>query len=412
MTIHGQRSAIFISDFPFTSRDELRFGLSIFVARGYNPVILNVAMVFPPTGAGGLDGDLSTFPTQNVSNSSELRSLLRDTSSGDLVINVVGLQRGHFRRYRELHRLLSDSRGTLGGLDAAPVMPPERPRQHSFSLAARGVEVGRSARSWLISLTAVRSFFRFFYGIRGLDFVWVATSAENVSPLFIGRKTRLIAIHSLDFDQLLVPRVAQKESGPRLVLVDDLGPDHPDLQESDGAARGSPSSQEYFAELRLNLDEIELLAGCSVEVAAHPRARPGALEERYNYRRIHYGETVKLIEQSSLVLLTGASTVAGIAVALKKPMMMIQLDGLNDTRKARRDALVDFLHLVVFPDQCREAKWTWPSVKASAYGEYMERFVKSASSPRDNFWQVVIDSVEEKATAGLSKHAETGSSQQ
>ncbi len=98
MTTHGQRSAIFISDFAFTLRDELRFGLSIFVARGYNPIILNVAKIYPPTGAGSQDGDLSTFPTQNMSSSSELRNLLRDTSSEDLVINMVGLQWGHLIR--------------------------------------------------------------------------------------------------------------------------------------------------------------------------------------------------------------------------------------------------------------------------------------------------------------------------
>ncbi len=396
MTTHGQRSAIFISDFAFTLRDELRFGLSIFVARGYNPIILNVAKIYPPTGAGSQDGDLSTFPTQNMSSSSELRNLLRDTSSEDLVINMVGLQWGHLLRYRELHQLLSDSKGTLGGLDAAPVVQPERPRQPNFSLAARGVEMRRAARSWLISLTAVRSFFRFFYGIRSLDFAWVATSAEDVSPFLIGRKTRVIAIHSFDFDQLLLARVAQKESGRRLVLIDDLGPDHPDLQKSDGAASDGSLSQEYFAELRLKLDQIELLSGCSVEVAAHPRARPGVLEERYGYRQIHYGETLKLIDQSSLILLVAFSTAAGMAVALRKPMMMIQLTPFNNTLRARRNALVNYLHLTVFPDQSGEAKWTWPSTDSAAYDNYMEKFVKSAATPRDLFWKVVIDSVEEE----------------
>ena len=396
MTIHGQRSAIFISDFPFTLRDELRFGLSTFVARGYNPIILNVAKVYPPTGAGSQDGDLSTFATQNMSSSSELRNLLRDTSSEDLVINVVGLQWGHLRRYRELLQRLSESKGMLGGLDAAPVVQPERSRQPNFSLAARGVEMRRAARSWLISLTAVRSLYRFIYGIRSLDFAWVATSGEDLSPLLIGNKTRLIAIHSLDFDQLMVARVAQKQSGKRLVLIDDLGPDHPDLQKSDGAATRGPVSQDYFAELRLQLDQIELLSGCSVEVAAHPRARPGVLEERYGYRQIHYGETVKLIDESSLILLVSFSTVAGIAVALSKPMMMIQLALYDNTLRARRDALVNYLHLAVFPDQRGEAKWTWPSADSAAYANYMEKFVKSVASPRDLFWKVVIDSVEKE----------------
>ena len=392
----ARRSVVFISDFPFSPRDEVRFGLSTFVSRGYTPIVVNVAQIYPPTGAGWQGGVLSSFPSQNMRSSKDLRELLQETSSEDLVINLVGLQRGHLRRYRELHQLLSESRGTMGGLDAAPVMPPERPKQTSFSFTSSGVELVRAMRSWLISLSVVRSLFRFVYGIRPLDFIWVATSADNFSPLLMGKETRVVYIHSLDFDQIRVAQVAQTESTARLILIDDLGPDHPDLQRSDGAPRQGLSPGDYFAELRSNLDQIEVLSGCLIEVAAHPRARPGVLEQRYGHRPIHYGETANLIEQSSLILLTGASTAVGMGIALKKPMMMIQIVGIDETRAARRDALVDFLNLETFMVGHTQSGWQWPATDAGAYDNYMAKFVKVPGSREGHFWQVVIDTLEDQ----------------
>ena len=396
MTKNARRLVVFVSDFPFSPRDEVRFGLSFFVSRGYTPIIVNVAQIYPPTGAGWQGGDLSSFPSQDMRSSKDLRESLRGIASEDLVINLVGLQRGHLRRYRELHQVLSESRGTMGGLDAAPVMPPERPKQTRSSFTASGVDLVRAMRSWLISLSVVRSLFRFIYGIRPLDFAWVATSADNLSPLLIGKETRVVPIHSLDFDRICVAQVAQKKSTARLILIDDLGPDHPDLQRSDDAPRHGLSTGQYFTELRSNLDQIELLSGCLIEVAAHPRARPGVLEERYGHRQIHYGETAKLIEQSSLILLTGASTAVGMGIALKKPMMMIQIVGIDETRAARRDAIVDFLKLETFMVGHTKSGWQWPVIDAGAYDSYMAKFVKIPGSREGHFWQVVIDTLEDQ----------------
>ena len=43
MTKNARRLVVFVSDFPFSPRDEVRFGLSFFVSRGYTPIIVNVA---------------------------------------------------------------------------------------------------------------------------------------------------------------------------------------------------------------------------------------------------------------------------------------------------------------------------------------------------------------------------------
>ena len=97
MTKNARRLVVFVSDFPFSPRDEVRFGLSFFVSRGYTPIIVNVAQIYPPTGAGWQGGDLSSFPSQDMRSSKDLRETLQGTVSEDLVINLVGLQRGHLR---------------------------------------------------------------------------------------------------------------------------------------------------------------------------------------------------------------------------------------------------------------------------------------------------------------------------
>ena len=76
--------------------------------------------------------------------SKDLQELLQETSSEDLVINLVGLQRGHLRRYRELHQLLSESRARWSWCSADAARETEA---DSFSFTSSGVNwYGRCAR--------------------------------------------------------------------------------------------------------------------------------------------------------------------------------------------------------------------------------------------------------------------------
>jgi hypothetical protein len=212
-------------------------------------------------------------------------------------------------------------------------------------------------------------------------------------------KTTTKFIHSLDYDLVLTFRESLETSNVGPVLIDSMGPLHPDyvsLQEStDGL-----SEIEYFQELRSFLDAFERVTKSRVQIAAHPRAMRGLLEERYGGRTIHYGETIRLVALADAVVLTLASTAVGAAVAFAKPIIGVELASVDVPNQARMKALASLLGFPIYTADFDFQSAPDLTFDRSAYAHYMTSYVKRPGTAEIQFWEAVAIDAHEIVNSG------------
>ena len=389
-----RRRVVYLVESPFSQRDSERFGVNELISRGFLPEVWNVGPVYLPGAQRQYVKRATDLACWDITSLEDLGTRVKSLDSDDVVISLVGSQPGQVRKYRRMHQILSQGACQRGVLAAAPVIAVES-KTHFSSIQGRlkksvYTRVGKNNNVIARSMLAV---YRQLLRVSCMDFAWVATDASSIDPTLMNHRTQTVLIHSLDYDLVLKEgQTPDREIGPPL-LIDDMGPDHPDFISLDEAEVGNLDTQEYFRRLRLVLDSLEQHLGTSIEIAAHPRAQPGSAESRYGGRKVYYGETAKRIRSSSLMILTGASTAVGMAVAWSKPVVMIRADGIHAYERARNEALVHLLDLPVWQLDRFVPREDWKQVPRARYRAYMERFVKQAGTQEKPFWTVVANSL-------------------
>lgn len=387
---------ILVVESPFSARDANRFGVREIQNEGYRFEAWNVGPIYL-RGAQDQYVDRTHGASEKRFNSiAELCLEASRLNVGDIVVTVVGVQVGQVGKYRKLHQLLSRSTKTYGAVTAAPVVDASPPGQHVtlISRAKKSMQERLAAGFWLSRFIA--NCYRKVLRIRPLNFLWVATESSLVSPLLISKDSVVIPVHSLDYDLLIQGDLWSASNRGTLLLIDNMGPDHPDFVALEEARAGSLSSSDYFAGLCQQLSVIEDILEQKIEIAGHPRARPGTLEEKYQMRTVHYGETAQRIAEAKLILITGATTAVGMAVALKKPIVMIKADGTDISEQVRDEALVDILKLHVWDQDLDTSARSFFNIDAERYDRFVEKFVKTRGSTKALFWQAVLDSLQNR----------------
>jgi len=382
---------ILIVESPLSARDAERFGLDVLAKSGLRPEVWEVGPIYLPRAELQWRAPAVGFSVTRFENIGQFDAATANCTHSDTIISFVGTQRGQLRRYRELLRSISSTPATLGTISATPV--PHVGVDHvATSPSARVRSLwSRTLRRPGVVRSASQTFVRRMHGIRTLDIAWVATTDALIEPLLMDRKSRVIKVHSLDYDLVLQHRQHVIQNGSILVL-DTMGPDHPDYV-THGENPWTMSSDDYFFMMRQLLDEIEASSGLSIAVAAHPRAEPGSLETRYGGRTVHYGRTAEAISRARIVLVTNTSTAVGLAVAMNKPMVMIKNSGRSGADMSRNDRLVSLLNLIEWTTKSASESWVWPIVDVAGYDAYMSDFVKCQGTPDSPFWDVVIASL-------------------
>jgi hypothetical protein len=399
-------SVYWIVESPLSERDAQRFGIRTLRNSGFDVNVWDVSQIYLP------HSNLQTVQTPadiqpvKFSDSASVQRACTKLVESDLVISLCGTQIGQLSSHGDLLSSLSQSRAALGTVSATHI--PRVPRVDSgqdqwFSrqrLLERFIEFPRRFIYRHSLLT--RMYQRWMYKrrkLRPLDMVWCGTNIESVHPLLLSAKTTTRFIHSLDYDLVLTFRESLETSNIGPVLIDSMGPLHPDyasLQEStDGL-----SEIEYFQELRSFLDAFERVTKSRVQIAAHPRAMRGLLEERYGGRTIHYGQTIRLVALADVVVLTLASTAVGAAVAFAKPIIGVELASVDVPNQVRMKALASLLGFPLYTADFDFMSVPDLAFDRSAYAHYMTSYVKRPGTPELQFWEAVAIDAREIVYSG------------
>jgi len=195
-------------------------------------------------------------------------------------------------------------------------------------------------------------------------------------------------IHALDYDRIQ-PVLRDLDSGSLgLVLIDSMGPLHPDYSTLDEIVPGL-SSEAYFASLRTALDDIEEASGLKVTVAAHPRAIPGQLEAAYGDRPIVYQDTPQCVARARAVLLTSPSTALSFVTFMRKPALVITSHHFDPYLQVALPRLAQMLSLPSWNTEDPPGEWREPTIDGDAYAAYVHHYVKRPGTTQQPFWNVV-----------------------
>ena len=389
---------IMVVESPLTQRDEARFGFDILATRGFVTEVWDVSrLVLPGSNMQWVDGPRFT-KTILVEDFRRFEALAKGLSSFDVMLLCAGFDE-NFSRLKpavaeKYWRTLAQVRCCIGALKVGSI--PELNAWQSRGLALRALWRRPHLLVSRLGMRIVRA--RAAHRdlpnpsrqpMPELDFVWTDTNAAGIDPRLIGDTTRVVYIHTLDYDQVLTVQ-GSEVAEPITVFIDCMGPSHPDYLTH--SIHYSLSMVRYRDQICQALDLLENSLGFPTVVAAHPRAEPGTMEPWYGGREVRYGETAELVARSSLTATADPSTAVGLAVALRKPLVFFTSRHLQ---AENRLLLTKFSHELDAPLIRIGSKRPirLPSVNPVAYARYMERYVKRPGTPSKAFWEVAADDI-------------------
>jgi hypothetical protein len=402
---HAAR-VVLVVESPLSERDARRFGIEELRSAGLTVEAWEVAPVFLPRSELQWVTRPSDVVVRRLTSVRSIEHEAAQLRSADTVICIAGVYTRQYLSHRRLMAALSKSKARVTSVVIAsrPEARPHRGVDNASSLGgyARRLKVA-AARSrdrtlgWMyreqVTAAGLRLLSKLVLGIKPLDAVWVGTTAEVIHPLLRSSRTSTTFIHTLDYDAVLTLPPSLGANPDKIVLIDSMGPLHPDATTLGGGDLGE-TPEEHFAVLRRVLVEVEQQSGSRVQIAAHPRAQPGSLEGWFDGFEVLYGATVNAIAGSRAVLLANATTIASMIVAIGKPAVMIRSQSFPDIVQTDSEFLARLLNLECLDADEPNVQWREPTVDERAYRDYFRKYVKREGTVSRPFWSVVADDIQ------------------
>ncbi len=211
----------------------------------------------------------------------------------------------------------------------------------------------------------------------------------------VDKNTKVLQIHSLDYDLYLRDKEKPTTVKPTAVFIDEFLPfAHDSL--FDG--RGIPiTAEKYYPLLNRFFDRVEEKTGLKVIIAAGPRSYYESLPDYFNGRQCIRGKTIDLIKESSLVL-AHRSTAVSFCNLYNKPVIFLTCSDLEKQCDGGeiKEMAEWFGKKPVFVEDGNTINWQEElTVSKVHYDRYRQSYIKTKDSPELPFWQVVADQLKE-----------------
>lgn len=396
---------IYVVESPLSVRDTRRFGLTALRSRGFDVTVWDVTAIYLRGASEQWYISTDDFRQRRFTAESELIEACKELDSRTVIILISGAFSRPGKPYMNFIRSLGRSAAILAAPSANHI-PPEPPLRDPASSLARRLTKLAYARLLLSKQTFSqklmmakclpdrgRAFYRPARGLRPLDWVWAGPTIGPIDPALLSKRTRVLTLHSWDYDTLLQLPAPLEDVDRHVVFVDGMGPRHPDYV-SLGTGHRAPDTEDYYSAVRRVLDKVEHDNECRVVVAAHPRAEPGVTETALGGRKVVYGQTVEAIASASWVIMAHASTLTGIAAAVHCPVSVIcssRFDPQVQSEVANRIRLMGLG--AIDADAQVLPKLLAPSVHQRKYARYVRKYVTPGNAPQGPFWDLVADAL-------------------
>jgi hypothetical protein len=364
---------VLVVESPFSARDEARFGVRELTAAGLLVEVWDICDITLPEARKQWIAPTLLDRVYSFDSWPAVEQLAGGLGSHDTVVLLCGVSGRLDRLHAPLLDAVLRSPALVGAFVGATV-----PREaHAASVRARVRNTLSAAKSRLT---------RSFKPARTLDFVWAGTTTETIARPLVGNATVVRFIHSLDFDLILeFPRLPPSHDD-FVLFLDAMGPLHPDYVTL--GLKNDWSVEAYRTLMAAVLAAIENV-GRRLVVAAHPRARPGSLEELYPGFEVRHGETSQLIRRCAYVLTIEGSTSLAMAAYFAKPVLFVDDPVVPEATKSLAGAFRLALRAPKVQVGAGLKSWQAPVIDEEAFDEYVVQHLKKPGSPETRFCDLV-----------------------
>jgi len=391
-----QRRVVFVVESPFSLRDEERFGVKRLLEAGFLVEAWEIAPITLPRSEDQWFEPARHVQITRFTEFTVFAEAARALSDRDALITFVAVSGERLFPPRRLMAALCATPAVFGAIwhSIAFNVSLGDPRMKSLPplsrLKHRLKSYSKNLAEFLFGIPCLGPIFRRtmrrLLRMRPLDFAWVATDGHGLHPLLVSDGCRLRVIHSFDLEETLGHSGKAGSREGFGLLVDGMGPLHPDHTTLGMNPELQP--EEFFMLVNRALDEFSVVTSVGVQVAAHPRAEPGTMEVWYPDRQVRYAETAEAMADASHIIFYYPSTLISLAVAMKKPIVMIRSDnpGFYDEMA---DALIDRLNLNVIALEDNVAVAQFRAFDERAYEDFERQHVGKRDEDSRSFWDIV-----------------------
>jgi hypothetical protein len=389
---YSQKQVIYLLDFPLSSRDFERFGIKNWIENNWKVKVFDFTSFLFPELWRKIDGDNLSIDFEGLTifkNINEALSALNNLQNKIVFVDQLGYS-------SKEHKIRSIARyhGLLVKLElgSIPKVNADKSFLKLLNLIKNPIVLVKKLIIFLKNIPMKIRAIRYFP-----DYLVVSGTKSMLGVNY--KKTSIIKAHNFDYDFLIKEKqIKSNKNRNYIVFLDEDGPYHSDYTRHEVAP--FVTSENYYPVMDLGLDKIAKLLKLNLKIAAHPRSN-------YKNKRIKYkhpvleNKTFELIRNADVVV-THCSTSVQLAVLLKKPIIFVTTDeiqnNLYDKNYAKNiDNFATILgNKAINLNAIRKVNdlRNYLNVDDKKYEKYIENYIKTKGSPEKLVWNIVIENIE------------------
>lgn len=392
MNLYNQKQVIYLISSPLSERDFNRFGIKNWVNKGWKVNVFDCTFFLFPKFWKFINGDKLSCNFEGLKifhNINEALVALQSLENKVVYIDFLGFSAAETQIRKVAHRNGVLVRMSLGSI------PEPKSKKNIFNIFSL---IKNPIISFEKLIFFIQTKLKQIRAKRTIpDYAVVSGSKSMLSVS--NKKTSVIKAHNFDYDFFIREKYTKLNKKEKfLVFLDEDGPYHSDFIRL--GIRPFVTADKYFPVIDLGLSEIARSLNLKVKIAAHPRSNYGAKQIKYKHPIIE-NKTFKLIRNAD-VIVAHSSTAIQLAIIMKKPIIFITTDEIQNKFYARSyTKTINYFatklgsRVVNLNEVSHIINWKdYLSIDKEKYKKYIDTYVKAKGSPEKLVWDIVIKNIE------------------
>ena len=381
---------VYILETPPSKRDYDRYGINFSIAIGNTTEIWEISQIIFPKYHKNLEAGVGS--SRAIKSAIQLRKNILELQDTDVVIfigcifNPVNFK--HLFAMLQLRNITCKTSAVF--TSSLPTTIEEASEKFNI---VQVIQKFKNYKQYILVflfkiLKKNRIKFQNMLNLESLDFLWTSHIFDDIPSLFLNRNTVIRAIHAFDYDEILQEIEYDIIHNNKYVLVDSMGPSHPDYKL--GNYRDLPSIEMWKEKICSALDKFETKIQSEVIIAAHPRAEKQMLNYLYAGREVISNQTCRLIRGAKAVIIPEGSTAISFAVFFEKPIYFFDSQTFDTNCRSLVKNMSILLDMPVINIDSEFYLNPISEVDRAKYLSYVDKYLKQENTKKSFFWHTVF----------------------
>lgn len=392
MNLYNQKKVIYLISSPLSERDFNRFGIKNWVNKGWKVNVFDCTFFLFPKFWKFINGDKLSCNFEGLKifhNINEALAAIQSLENKVVYIDFLGFSAAETQIRKVAHR-----NGVIVRMSLSSIPEPKSKKNIFYVLSLiKNPIISFEKLIFLIQtkLEQIRA--------KGTIPDYLVVGGTKSMLDVNNKKTLVIKAHNFDYDFFIKEKQTKLNKKEKfLVFLDEDGPYHSDYIRL--GMKPFVTANKYFPVIDLGLSEIARSLNLKVKIAAHPRSNYGSKQIKYKHPIIE-NKTFKLIRNAE-VIVAHSSTALQLAIIMKKPIIFITTDEIQNKSYARSYAkTINYFatelgsRVVNLNEVSNIINWKdYLSIDKEKYKKYIDTYVKTKGSPKKLSWDIVIKNIE------------------